>query len=72
MKEMEKSFLEALDLKREELIHKLKAAQEEFMKGLTIESESVNHLLQISKAFVYSYFKAVPGQTYRVPEEAPM
>ena len=67
--EMEKLILEACDFQRRELFRKLEEAQRAFMNGLEVERDELNHLLNISRAFVYSYFENVSDQVYHVPEE---
>ena len=60
---------EAFDLQQAELIKKLRLAQREFMIGLENEEKELEHLLSLSRAFIYSYFEPVPEQTYCVPKE---
>ena len=50
---------EALEFQRRELGQKLAIAQREFMIGLENEVEELDHLLYISRAFIYSYFTIV-------------
>lgn len=66
---LQQRFLEALEHKRKGLLQKLRAAQEKFMEGITMDMEELDHLLCISNAFVYSYFNPVPDQVYMCPEE---
>ena len=66
---MEMLVKKALDFQRRELMQKLAIAQKKFMTGLENEIEDLDHLLCISRAFIYSYFSRVPEQTYSVPEE---
>ena len=66
---LEAMVREALDFQQVELIRKLRLAQRKFMIGLENEAEELEHLLSISRAFIYSYFQRVPEQTYCVPEE---
>lgn len=66
---MEAYVREALDFQRRELMHKLAIAQRNFMSGLVNEIEDLEHLLCISRAFIYSYFNEVADQTYTVPDE---
>ena len=66
---LQKRIIEAFEFKRWELLEKLKAAQKQLMMDLTIEKGQLDHFLKISRAFVFSYFKRVPNQTYMVPED---
>ena len=47
---------EALDFQRNELLQQLRLAQKDFLLGLNVEAADMDHLLEISRAFVYSYF----------------
>ena len=62
-------MMEAFEYKRRELLEKLKAAQKELMVELELEKGQLDHFLKISRAFVFTYFKRVPDQTYMVPQE---
>lgn len=52
----EQQLQEALDFQRNELLGKLKETRQGFLLGLSVETAEMSHLLQISRAFVYSYF----------------
>ncbi len=60
---MEMFVKEALDFQHRELMQKLVIAQKKFMSGLENEVEDLEHLVCISRAFIYSYFKGAPEQT---------
>ena len=62
-------MMEAFEYKRRELLEKLKAAQKELMMEFELEKGQLDHFLKISRAFVFTYFKRVPDQTYIVPQE---
>ena len=47
---------EALDFQRDELLEKLRITQSEFLLGVTVGTAEMSYLLEISRAFVYSYF----------------
>ena len=47
---------QALDFQRDELLEKLRVTQSEFLLGVTVGAAEMSHLLEISRAFVYSYF----------------
>ena len=64
---MEKLILEACEFQHRELLRKLEEAQRVSMDGL--ERDELNHLLNLSRASVYSYFENVSDQVYHVPEE---
>ena len=66
---MEKLILEACEFQHRELLRKLEEAQRVSMDGL--ERDELNHLLNVSRASVYSYsyFENVSDQVYHVPEE---
>lgn len=52
----EEQLQRALDFQRNELLEKLKGARQDCLLGLSVEGTELSHLLQISRAFVYSYF----------------
>ena len=47
---------QALDFQREDLLEKLRITQSEFLLGVRIGAAEMSHLLEISRAFVFSYF----------------
>ena len=47
---------QALDFQRNQLLDELRMTRKEFVLGLRVEAAEMDHLLQISRAFVYSYF----------------
>lgn len=49
----------ALDFQRNELLGKLRNAQNDMLFGTCMDSVDMCHLLEISRAFVYSYFDNV-------------
>ncbi len=59
IRRMQMVIQEALEFQRRELGQKLAIAQREFMIGLENEVEELDHLLYISRAFIYSYFTIV-------------
>ena len=52
----ERQLQEALDFQRNELLEKLKDARQDFLLGVRVETAEMSKLLEISRAFVYSYF----------------
>ena len=66
---LQQRMMEAFEYKRRELLEKLKAAQKELMRELEFEKGELDHFLKISRAFVFTYFKRVPDQTFMVPQE---
>lgn len=55
----EKKLREALDFQRSELLQKLRNTRKEFLMGMQVEAQEMSSLLEISRAFVYSYFDAL-------------
>ena len=47
---------QALDFQRDELLEKLRITQSEFLLGVRVGEAEMSYLLEISRAFVYSYF----------------
>lgn len=47
---------QALDFQRDELLEKLRITQSEFLLGVRVGAAEMSQLLEISRAFVYSYF----------------
>lgn len=60
--ELQRKILEALEIKKRELLERLMAAHREFVKSVRLEGKELEHSKEISHAFVYSYFHTVPGQ----------
>jgi flagellar motility protein MotE (MotC chaperone) len=52
----ERQLQEALNFRRNELLEKLKDTRQDFLLGLSVEAAEMSQLLEISRAFVYSYF----------------
>lgn len=52
----EQQLENAMDFQRNELLETLKHARQDFLLGLSMEASEMDQLLQISRAFVYSYF----------------
>ena len=47
---------QALDFQRDDLLEKLRITQQDFLLGVRVGAAEMSHLLEISRAFVYSYF----------------
>ena len=52
----ESQLHEVLDFQRNELLEKLKHTRQEFLLGESVDTTEMCYLLEISRAFVYSYF----------------
>ena len=55
----EKQLQEALDFQRNELLASLRSTQQDMLLGAGVHTVEMFHLLEISRAFVYSYFNNV-------------
>ena len=66
---LQQRMVEVFELKRRELLVKLKVAQKQLMQDLAMDKGQLDHFLKISRAFVFSYFERVSDQTYMVPQE---
>jgi hypothetical protein len=56
----EQSLIEALELKREELLLKLEQAHQQFVEMLQNDMNNMSIQDRITRAFVYSYFDCIP------------
>ena len=57
--EYERQLQKALDFQRDELLVSLRNTQKDMLLGGSVQTVDVCHLLEISRAFVYSYFANV-------------
>ena len=57
--EYERQLQKALDFQRDELLVSLRNTQKDMLLGGSVQTVDVCHLLEISRAFVYSYFDNV-------------
>lgn len=56
----EQNLIQAFECKRQELLMKLQQAHRLFLESLEKESRDIDFRAQISRAFVYSYFRCIP------------
>lgn len=59
---LKQKIMQNFELKRQELLMKLEQAHRKFLESLEEESRNIFMHAQISHAFVFSYFRAVPGE----------
>lgn len=56
----EHNLIQAFEFKRQELLMKLQQAHQQFLESLEEESREITLHAQISRAFVFSYFRCIP------------
>lgn len=55
----EQQLQKVLDLQRNELLASLRSTQSDMLRGSSVNTVEMFHILEISRAFVYSYFDNV-------------
>lgn len=62
----EQQLQEVLDFQRNEFVEMLRVTQKDLLLGMSMGTVEMCHLLQMSRAFVYSYFDKTADKNYEL------